>query len=64
MPQLSGFETYSQILGHLVDKAYKGLHMCCPAHTSASFGMEVKTRLRSGGPDPKKIGKPQRYSMI
>ena len=63
MPWLSGFETYSQILGCLVDKVYKGLHMHCPACTSALFGVEVTTRLRSGGPDPKKLGKPQRYSM-
>ena len=55
MPQLSRFETYSQILRCLVDKAYKRLHMCCPAHTSASFGMEITTiRLIPGGPEPQK----------
>ena len=64
MPRLSGFKTYSQILGCLVDKAYKGLHMHCPVCTSASFGVEVTTRLRSGGLDPKKPGKPQHYSMM
>ena len=65
MPQLSGFETYSQILGCLVDKVYKGLHMCCPVRTSTSFGMEVTTiRLRPGGPEPKKPGKPEHYSMM
>ena len=62
-PPLSGLETYSQILGRLAGKAYKGLHMRCPAHTSTSFGAEVTTRARPGGPDPKKLGRPQYYSM-
>ena len=42
-PQLCGFETYDQIIGRLASKAYKGVHMRCPAHTSASFGVEVTT---------------------
>ena len=45
-------------------KAYKGLHMHYPACTSTSFGAEVKTRARSGGLDPKKLGRPQRFSMM
>ena len=60
-PPLSRLETYSQIIGCLVGKAYKGLHMCCPACTSTSFGTEV-TRARQEGPDPKKLAKYQRYS--
>ena len=35
----------------------------CPVHTSASFGAEV-TRARPEGPDPKKLAKSQRYSMM
>ena len=62
-PPLSGLETYSQIVGCLAGKAYKGLHMHCPVHTSASFSAEV-TRARPEGPDPKKPGKPQHYSMM
>ena len=63
-PQLSGFETSSQILRRLVDKTYKGLHMHCPARTSASFGTEVTTiRLGPGGSDPKQPGKPEHYSI-
>ena len=61
-PPLSRLETYSQIIGHLAGKAYKGLHTHCPACTSTSFGAEV-TRARPEGPDPKKLGKPQHYSM-
>ena len=62
-PPLSGLETYSQIVGRLAGKTYKGLHTCCPVRTSTSFGTEV-TRARLEGPDPKKLGKPQRYSMM
>ena len=61
-PPLSGLETCSQIIGRLVGKAYKKLHTRCPVHTSTSFGTEV-TRARPEGPDPKKLGKPQQYSM-
>ena len=42
-PPLCGFETYDQIIRRLASKAYKGVHMHCPACTSASFGTEVKT---------------------
>ena len=62
-PPLSGLETYSQIIERLAGEAYKGLHMRCPACTSTSFGAEV-TRARPEGPDPKKVGKPQCYSMM
>ena len=56
-PPLSGFETYNQIIGHLTGKAYKGLHMCCPVHTSTSFGAEVaKPGLRN--PDSKRVPNP------
>ena len=60
-PPLSGFETYSQIVGRLVSKAYKGVHTCCPPHTSASFGVEVTTKMES--PDSKKHTRPQHYTM-
>ena len=56
-PPLSGLESYSQIVRRLVGKAYKGLHMHCPACKSASFGTEV-TRVRVEGPDSKKHAKP------
>ena len=61
-PPLSGFETYNQIIGCLASKAYKGVHMHCPAHTSASFGAEVTTP-RMGSPDSKKSTRPWHYTM-
>ena len=62
-PPLSGLETYNQIIGCLSGKAYKGLHMCCPVHTSTSFGVEVaKSELE--GPDSKKHTKPRSYTMM
>ena len=61
-PPLSGFETYNQIIQHLMGKAYKGLHMHCPAHTSDSFDAEVeKPGLRN--PDSRRNAKPQHYTM-
>ena len=42
-PPLSRFETYNQIIRCLASKTYKGVHTCCPAHTSTSFGTEVTT---------------------
>ena len=61
-PPLSGLETYNQIIRCLSGKAYKGLHMCCPAHTSASFGVEVaKSELE--GPDSRKRTKSRSYTM-
>ena len=62
MPPLSGLETYNQIIRRLLGKAYKGLHTCCPSHTSASFGMEV-AKARLGDPDSKKRTKPRHYNM-
>ena len=61
-PPLSGFETYDQLIGRLTGKAYRGLHMCCPACTSASFGAEVaKPGLRN--PDSRRSAKPHHYTM-
>ena len=56
-PPLCGFETYDQIVGHLAGKAYKGVHMHCPAHTSASFGTEVTTSMMVS-PDSRKAQDP------
>ena len=65
IPPLSGLETYSQILRCLIGKVYRGLNMRCPTCTSTSFDAEVTTiRLRPGGLEPKKPGKPDHYSMI
>ena len=36
-PWLSGLESYGQIIRCLTEKAYKGLHVWCSAHTSAVF---------------------------
>ena len=61
-PPLSRLETYNQIIGCLSGKIYKGLHMRCPARTSASFGTEV-AKARLGDPDSKKRTKPRHYTM-
>ena len=61
-PPLSSFETYNQIVGRLARKAYKGVHTCCPARTSASFGMEGTTSNMEG-PEAKKSTRPRRYTM-
>ena len=61
-PPLCGFKTYDQIIGCLASKAYKGVHMHCPACTSASFGMEVTTS-RMVSPDSRKSTRPRRYTM-
>ena len=61
-PPLSGFETYNQIVGRLASKAYKGVHMHCPARTSASFGAEVTTS-KMESLDSKKCTGPRRYTM-
>ena len=62
-PPLSGFETYNQIVGHLVSKTYKGVHTCCPACTSISFGTEVTTSMMEN-PDSKKCTRPWHYTMM
>ena len=61
-PPLSGFKTYNQIIGRLASKAYKGVHMHCPARTSALFGTEVTTS-KMESPDSKKHTRPRRYTM-
>ena len=61
-PPLSGFETYNQIVGLLARKAYKGVHMHCPACTSTSFGAEGKTS-NIEEPESKKGTRPWRYTM-
>ena len=63
-PPLSRLEMYSQIIGHLAGKVYKGQHVRCPAWTPASFGVEATSRARPGGPELKKPGRPQCYSMM
>ena len=62
-PPLSRLETNNQIIGHLSGKAYKGLHMHCPARTSASFGVEV-AKAGLEGLDSKKHTKPRSYTMM
>ena len=44
-PPLCRFETYDQIIRFLASKAYKGVHTCCPAQTSTSFGTEGTTGI-------------------
>ena len=61
-PPLSGFETYNQIVGHLASKAYKGVHTCCPACTSTSFGTEVTTSKMESSDSKKRTG-PRHYTM-
>ena len=61
-PPLCGFETYDQIIRCLASKAYKGLHMCCPARTSTSFGTEVTTSTVVN-PESRKNTNPLHYSM-
>ena len=57
-PNLTRFETYGQVLQYLADKIYKGHHMCCPAHTSASFDMGEKVEVKSVVMVPEKSEKP------
>ena len=61
-PPLCGFETYDQIIRCLASKAYKGVHMCCPARTSASFGAEVTT-VTVVNPESRKSTRPPCYTM-
>ena len=56
-PPLCGFEMCDQIIRPLASKAYKGVHMCCPVHTSASFGAEVTTAT-AVNPESKKSTRP------
>ena len=61
-PPLCRFETYEQIIRCLASKAYKGMHMRCPACTSASFGAEATTATVVN-PEPRKSTRPPRYTM-
>ena len=61
-PPLCGFETYEQIVRCLASKAYKGVHMHCPARTSASFGAEATT-VTVENPESKKNTRPPHYTM-
>ena len=62
-PSLCGFETYNQIIIRLASKAYKGVHMRCPARTSTSFGTEGATEIVEN-PESKKDIRPPRYTMM
>ena len=62
VPPLSSFETYNQIVRRLARKAYKGVHMCCHACKSASFGTEG-TSSNMEGPESKKSTQPRHYTM-
>ena len=61
-PPLCGFETYDQIIRCLASKAYKGVHMRCPAWTSTSFGAGEATEIVEN-PESKKDTRPPRYTM-
>ena len=61
-PPLCGFETDDQIVKHLASKAYKGVHMRCPAWTSASFGTEGTTGIVEN-PESEKNTRPPCYTM-
>ena len=61
-PPLCGFNTYDQIVRCLASKAYKGVHMHCPVHTSTSFGTEVTT-LTVVNPESRKSTRPPHYTM-
>ena len=61
-PPLCGFETYDQIIRCLASKAYKGVHTCCPAWTSTSFGTGEATEIVEN-PESKKDTRPPHYTM-
>ena len=63
-PDLTGFETYSQVLKRLVEKIYKGHQMHCPACTFTSFDTGKKVEVKSVVMVPEKTEKPMRYSMM
>ena len=44
-PDLTGFETYGQVLRRLVKKIYKGHQMHCPACTFATFDTGEKVEV-------------------
>ena len=43
-PSLSSYESYGQVLQHLLDKAFRGLHTHCPVRTSAIFKPEGRLK--------------------
>ena len=47
---LSGFNSYGQVVQHLVDKVYKGLHSQCLSHTSAVFEPYGESQIHCHGP--------------
>ena len=49
-PPLYGFESYSQVVQHLVDKMFKGLHSQCLAPTSVSILINRKAKVRCHSP--------------
>ena len=61
-PPLCGFETYEQIIRRLASKAYKGVHMRCPAWTSASFGAEGTIEMVENQ-ESRRDTRPPRYTM-
>ena len=61
-PPLHWFETYDQIVRRLASKAYKGVHTCCPAWTSASFGAGKTTEIEENS-ESKKGTRPLCYTM-
>ena len=60
-PSLSGYESYGQVLQHLVDKAFTGLQARCPVRTSAVFKPEE--RMKSVGTVPWKSQWTEKFPM-
>ena len=61
-PSLSGYENYGQVLQHLVDNVYRGLHTHCPACTSALF--KTEGRLKSMVMVLRKSPQDRRFPMM
>ena len=57
VPPLSGLETYSQILGRLVGKAYKGLHTALPSMYIRLFWHRGNNKGKAQRPRPKEAWK-------
>ena len=60
-PSLSSFESYGQVLQCLVDKAFRGLQVHCPAHTSTMF--KPVERVKSVVTVPQKSLWTEKYPM-
>ena len=58
---LSGYKSYGQVLQHLVDKAFRGLQVCCLVCTSAIFKPEE--RMKSVVPVPQKLQWTEKFLM-